>query len=134
MIVEEKNMKLKKIIIVTCCVIIASLGILLTGCSDSNSDKYADSPYVGVWMIDHFELEGKESPYPGLFAFTFNADGSASLEDVSETIEGEWEPTEDGVKFTDVEEDTYITYEDGNLKMEIEHEKGKVMMYFYKKE
>lgn len=41
-------MKLKKIIIVTCCVIIASLGILLTGCSDSNSDKYADSPYVGV--------------------------------------------------------------------------------------
>ena len=134
MIVEEKNMKLKKIIIVTCCVIIASLGILLTGCSDSNSGKYADSPYVGVWMIDHFELEGKEYPYPGLFAFTFNADGSASLEDVSETVEGTWEPTEDGVKFTDVEEDTYITYEDGNLKMEMEHEKGKAMMYFYKKE
>ena len=85
-------------------------------------------------MIDHFELEGKESPYPGLFAFTFNADGSASLEDVSETVEGTWEPTEDGVKFTDVEEDTYITYEDGNLKMELEHEKGKVMMYFYKKD
>lgn len=128
-------MKLKKIIIVACCVIMASLGILLTGCSDSNdsnSGKYADSPYVGTWMIDYFELEGKEYPYPGLLAFTFNADGSSSLEDVSETIEGKWEPTEDGVKFTVIEDDTYLTYEDGKLTMETEHEKRTVMMYFYK--
>ena len=117
------------------CVIITSLGIVLTGCGNSNDgsgEKYADSPYVGTWMIDYFELEGKEYPYPGLFAFTFNADGSSSLEDVSETIEGEWEPTEDGVKFTDIEDDIYLTYEDGKLTMEAEHEKRTVTMYFYK--
>ena len=101
-------MKLKKIIIVTCCVIIASLGILLTGCgksNDSNSDKYADSPYVGLWMIDYFELEGKEYPYPGLLDFTFNADGTSSLEDVSDTVEGKWEPTEEGLKFGDAQDE-----------------------------
>lgn len=49
-------MKLKRTIILACCVIIASMGIVLTGCSNSSSDKdaesssekYADSPYVGT--------------------------------------------------------------------------------------
>lgn len=127
-------MKLKKIIISACCVIIAVPGIILTGCSDSNGGQYADSPYVGVWMIDYFELEDKEYTYPGLLAFTFNADGSSSLEDVSEIVEGTWEPTEDGVKFTDSEDDTYLTYVDEKLTMETESENGKVTMYFYKNE
>ena len=52
-------MKLK-LTMVAYCVIITSLGILLTGCSDSNSGKSADSPYVGTWMVDHYEYEGKE--------------------------------------------------------------------------
>ena len=36
-------MKLKRTIVLTCCVIIASLGIALTGCSNSSSDKAAES-------------------------------------------------------------------------------------------
>ena len=130
-------MKLKKtIIMVAYCVIITSLGIALTGCvdrsGDSNSGKYADSPYVGTWMVDHYEYEGKDYPYPGLLEFTFNADGTSSLEDVSDTAEGKWEPTEEGLKFGDTQDEYNIIYEDGKLKMEMEHEKGTVMMYFYK--
>lgn len=130
-------MKLKKtIIMVVYCVIITSLGIALTGCvdrsGDSNSGKYADSPYVGTWMVDHYEYEGKEYPYPGLLEFTFNADGTSSLEDVSDTVEGKWEPTEEGLKFEDTQDEYNIIYEDGKLKMEMEHEKGTIMVYFYK--
>ena len=52
-------MKLQNtIIMVAYCVIITCLGIALTGCvdrsGDSNSGKYADSPYVGTWMVDHY--------------------------------------------------------------------------------
>lgn len=36
-------MKLKKPIILACCVIIAALGITLTGCSNSGSDKAAET-------------------------------------------------------------------------------------------
>ena len=125
-------MKLKKTLIVAYCVIIAALEIALTGCSDSNSGKYADSPYVGTWMVDHYEYEGKEYPYPGLLEFTFNADGTSSLEDVSDTVEGKWEPTEEGLKFGDTQDEYNIIYEDGKLKMEMEHEKGTIMVYFYK--
>ena len=125
-------MKLKKTLIVAYCVIIAALGIALTGCSDSNSGKYADSPYVGTWMVDHYEYAGKEYPYPGLLEFNFNADGTSSFEDVSDTVEGKWEPTEEGLKFGDAQDEYNIKYEDGKLKMEMEHEKGTFMVYFYK--
>lgn len=77
-------MKLKKTLIVAYCVIIAALGIALTGCgkiNDGSGEKYADSPYVGTWMVDHYEYEGKEYPYPGLLEFTFNADGTSSFMD-----------------------------------------------------
>ena len=125
-------MKLKKSTILVCCTIIASMGIALTGCSDSNSDKYADSPYVGVWMIDHFELEGKESPYPGLFAFTFNADGTGTYitDDMKEEIE--WEPTEDGAKFADDIGVDYFTYKDGNLLLNLETEEVSLTVHYEK--
>ena len=50
-------MKMKKSISLLCCVIIASMGIILTGCgnssnnkdSENSGEKYADSPYVGTW-------------------------------------------------------------------------------------
>lgn len=128
-------MKWKKTLIVACCVMIAALGIALTGCGKSNDgsgEKYADSPYVGTWMVGHYEYEGKEYPYPGLLEFTFHADGTSSLEDVSDTVEGKWEPTEEGLKFGDAQDEYNIIYEDEKLKMEMEHEKGTVMVYFYK--
>lgn len=54
-------MKSKKTIIMLICVLIASMGIVLTGCGNSSSgDKYADSPYVGTWEPSEAELDGVE--------------------------------------------------------------------------
>ena len=38
-----RNMKMKKTIIVLCCVIIAAMGIVLTGCGNGSGDKNAES-------------------------------------------------------------------------------------------
>ena len=52
-------MKMKKTIILICCIIIASMGIALTGCGSSDEgDKYADSPYVATWELEDAELDG----------------------------------------------------------------------------
>ena len=51
-------MKLKKIIIVTCCVIIASLGILLTGCGNNSTDKDTANNNVNV----ETKTETKDEP------------------------------------------------------------------------
>ena len=75
---------------------------------------------------------GSSYPYPGLLEFNFNADGTSTLEDVSDTVEGKWEPTEEGLKFGDAQDEYNIIYEDEKLKMGMEHEKGTIMVYFYK--
>ena len=82
-------MKMKKTIIVLCCVIIASIGIVLTGCgssgsdkdAESSSDKYADSPYVGTWEPSEAELDGVKVDDPdallGSISVMINEDGTA---------------------------------------------------------
>ena len=55
-------MKIKKTIMLLCCVIIASMGIVLTGCGsisdESNSKKIAYSLYEGIWELTEAELDG----------------------------------------------------------------------------
>ena len=55
-------MKIKKTIMLLCCVIIASMEIVLTGCGsisdESNSKKIAYSPYEGIWELTEAELDG----------------------------------------------------------------------------
>ena len=82
-------MKLRRTIIVACCVIIATMGIALTGCGGSD-DKYADSPYVGTWAAKTAEYSGVEvdvAEVIGAFEITLNADGSASMLEEGETLE-----------------------------------------------
>ena len=124
-------MKLRRTIIVACCVIIATMGIALTGfgCSD---DKYADSPYVGTWAAKTAEYSGVEvdvAEVIGAFEITLNADGSASMLEEGETLECDWEPTENGLKMTDSTQVDF-TYEDGKLVTEM----SGVTFYFEKKE
>ena len=123
-------MKLRRTIIVACCVIIASLGIALTGCG--GGDKYADSPYVGTWVAKTAEYSGVEvdvAEIIGAFEITLNADGSASMLEEGETLECDWEPTENGLKMTDSTQVDF-TYEDGKLVTEM----SGVTFYFEKKE
>lgn len=123
-------MKLRRTIIVACCVIIASLGIALTGCG--GGDKYADSPYVGTWVANVAEYAGVEMDVAeiiGAFEITLNADGSASMLEEGETLECDWEPTDSGVTMKDSTQ-VDLTYEDGKLVTEM----SGVTFYFEKKE
>ncbi len=123
-------MKLRRTIIVACCVIIATMGIALTGCGGSD-DKYADSPYVGTWAAKTAEYSGVEvdvNEVIGAFEITLNADGSASMLEEGETIDCGWEPTENGVKMSDSSV-VEFTYEDGKLVTEV----SGVTIYFEKK-
>ncbi len=123
-------MKLRRTIIVACCVIIASLGIALTGCG--GGDKYADSPYVGTWAAKTAEYSGVEvdvADIIGAFEITLNADGSASMLEEGETLECDWEPTDSGVTMKDSTQ-VDLTYEDGKLVTE----QSGVTFYFEKKE
>ena len=122
-------MKLRRTIIVACCVIIASLGIALTGCG--GGDKYADSPYVGTWVANVAEYAGVEvdvAEIIGAFEITLNADGSASMLEEGETLECDWEPTDSGVTMKDSTQ-VDLTYEDGKLVTEM----SGVTFYFEKK-
>ena len=123
-------MKLRRTIIVACCVIIATMGIALTGCGGSD-DKYADSPYVGTWAAKTAEYSGMEmdvNEIIGAFEITLNADGSASMLEEGDTIDCGWEPTDSGVTMKDSTQ-VDLTYEDGKLVTEM----SGVTFYFEKK-
>lgn len=125
-------MKLKRTIIVACCVIIATLGIALTGCGGGEAEeKYADSPYLGKWTANVAEYAGVEvdvNDIIGAFEITLNADGSATMLEEGETLDSEWEPTENGVKMMDSSSEVNFTYEDGKLVTE----QSGVTFYFEK--
>lgn len=168
---------MKKTIIVTCCIIIASLGIALTGCgkgnsdkkaeshtekyventtessteeyvessteesTESNVDKYSDSPYVGTWVATVAEYEGVEYDAEEVIQaskFIFHVDGTGIFigDDGGDglTLDIEWEPTEDGLKFTDYGGEGYFTYKDGKLLMDVELESGGSTTAYFEKQ
>lgn len=93
-------MKLKKTIILACCVIIAALGITLTGCSNSSSDKYAgNSTDVNVESSTDTNIESSvdtnvesntdtndENRYLGTWAATVMESDEGDVYDVEESI------------------------------------------------
>ena len=137
-------MKMKKTIILICCIIIASMGIALTGCGSSSSeedvessgDKYADSSYVGTWEATVSEYEGAEydaEEVIGATEFVFNADGTGKFIGDGLSADIEWEPTEDGLKFTDSDGEAYFTYKDGKLLLDVEMETGGFITVYFEK-
>ena len=103
-------MKLKKSIVLVCCVMIASLGITLTGCGNNSSDTVADSSSMIAESSTDVSAEGSadvraESPdvsaeSPDVSAETPDADAespdvSAESPDVSaeNPYVGTWEGT-----------------------------------------
>ena len=134
-------MKSKKTIIMLICVLIASMGIVLTGCGNSSSgDKYADSPYVGTWEPSEAELDGVKVDNPdallGSISVMINEDGTAIFMGNGVRIDDLWEPTEDGLKLWKEGEDgaEYFVYEDGKLVLELELEVGHATAYFEKED
>ena len=102
-------MTMKKSISLLCCVIIASMGIILTGCgnssnnkdSENSGEKYADSPYVGTWEAKVAEYEGVKYDAEeaiGGAALMIDEDGTAIYFGGGTRIDDKWDPTEDGLK------------------------------------
>ena len=134
-------MKMKKTIILICCIIIASMGIALTGCGSSDEgDKYADSPYVATWELEDAELDGVKvddaEALLGSIAIMINEDGTAIFMGNGVRIDDLWEPTEDGLKLWKEGEDVveYFTYKDGKLVLELDLEVGHAIAYFEKED
>ena len=132
-------MKSKKTIIMLICVLIASMGIVLTGCGNSSSgDKYADSPYVGTWEPSEAELDGVKVDDPdallGSISVMINEDGTAIFMGNGVRIDDLWEPTEDGLKFTDSDGEAYFTYKDGKLLLDVEMETGGFITVYFEKQ
>ena len=139
-------MKMKKSISLLCCVIIASMGIILTGCGNSsnnkdseNSDeKYADSPYVGTWEAKVAEYEGVKYDAEeaiGGASLMIEEDGTAIYFGGGTRIDDKWEPTEDGLKLwkEGVNEQTFFIYKDDMLIVDVETE-GELMTLYFERE
>lgn len=156
-------MKLKKSTILVCCVIIAALGITLTGCGNSSSDKDAgnssmnvesstdtntesstdindENRYLGTWKATVMESdEGEVYDYEeqlGVYEITLNADHTSTGKANDETFDGgTWELTEDGVKMMDPNGVAVdFVYKDGELIWDLEMGDVKVKTHFVKKQ
>ena len=156
-------MKLKKLIImVICCVIIASMGIALTGCGnssdkdagnntdtnierssdtnvESNTDKNDENRYLGTWAATVLESDEGDvydvEESIGAYEFTFNADNTLSGSINGDVYDGTWELTEDGVKTIEPNGvSVEFTYKDGELLWNIDMADVKVTVHFVKKQ
>ena len=139
-------MKMKKSISLLCCVIIASMGIILTGCgnssnnkdSENSGEKYADSPYVGTWEAKVAEYEGVKYDAEeaiGGAALMIDEDGTAIYFGGGTRIDDKWEPTEDGLKLwkEGENEQTFFIYKDDMLIVDVETE-GELMTLYFERE
>lgn len=132
-------MKMKKKIVLLCCIIIASMGIILTGCG-SSSEKYADSPYEGTWELSEAEYEGVKvddaEALLGSMSIMFNTDGTAIFMGNGVRIDDQWEATEDGLKLWKEGEEgvEFFVYKDNMLVLELEMEEEHVTAYFEKED
>lgn len=151
-------MKFKKTIILACCVIIAALGITLTGCqfedreyarssNDTNAESSSDidlndeNLYLGTWKatiteeadgsIYDYEKNGPATEITLYADHTFSTRVNEDKVDDNST----WEFTEGGVKlFRDGFEPGFCTYKDGELLWVMETENGKSTTHFVKKQ
>ena len=151
-------MKFKKTIILACCVIIAALGITLTGCefedreyarssNDANAEGSSDidlndeNLYLGTWKatiteeadgsIYDYEKNGPATEITLYADHTFSTRVNEDEVDDNST----WEFTEGGVKIMRNGFDPVIyTYKDGELLWAMETELGKSTTHFVKKQ
>ncbi|MGN0498400.1 MAG: hypothetical protein ACI4F6_05010 [Acutalibacteraceae bacterium] len=151
-------MKFKKTIIFACCVIIAALGITLTGCefedreyarssNDANAEGSSDidlndeNLYLGTWKatiteeadgsIYDYEKNGPATEITLYADHTFSTRVNEDEVDDNST----WEFTEGGVKIMRNGFDPVIyTYKDGELLWAMETELGKSTTHFVKKQ
>ncbi|MDO4486455.1 MAG: hypothetical protein Q4C46_07710 [Bacillota bacterium] len=150
-------MKFKKTIIVTCFVIIASLGLSLTGCSNSSNDKTtentsakytsntdaentidtdAENTYIGTWVATVVEREGIEydaAEAKASFVLTLDADGTGTFDPGNGGGDIKWELAEDRLKITDSVGDYYFTYKNGKVLWELPIDQEVATIYFEKK-
>lgn len=108
-------MKMKKIVAFLCCLVIGSLGLVLTGCG-GDGGKYADSPYLGTWKATTANYAGIEMNVAdilgGDFTMTLEASGECTIDIAGDEESGDWEPSDKGMKIVDSEESMEFTAED----------------------
>ena len=156
-------MKLKKLIImVVCCVIIASMGSALTGCGNSSNKDAGNSSgmsvesstetntesstetndenrYLETWAATVMESDEGDvydvEESIGAYEFTFNADNTFSGSINGDVSDGTWELTEDGVKIMEPNGvSAEFIYKDGELLWKIDMADVKVTCHFVKKQ
>ena len=136
-------MKIKKTIMLLCCVIIASMGIVLTGCGssdESSTDTNLDNQYLGTWEATVITVDEDEVLYDfkednEVCTFTFNDDNTFKLvlEDVE--YDGTWELIEDGLMITDTDnKQANIYYKEGELLWTLQQGDIEGTYHFVKKE
>lgn len=126
-------MKMKKTIILICCIIIASMGIALTGCGNSSDESSSnmnaessantnpENQYLGTWEGTVITSSDGEVLYDfsegdEVCVFTFNDDHTLKIQLADDLYDATWELTEDGIKITDTDGvQTNIYYKDGEL-------------------
>ncbi|MDO4482720.1 MAG: hypothetical protein Q4C14_08400 [Bacillota bacterium] len=125
-------MKMKKLLILLCCVMIASMGIVLTGCGSSSdesgsanaeggTDTNPEDQYLGTWEATVFTSSDGEVIYDfkadnEICTYTFNDDHTFEMLLDGEDYDGIWELTEDGMMLTDTDDvRTNMYYKDGEL-------------------
>lgn len=95
--------------------------------AESGSEKNDDSLYVGTWVATVVDYEGVEysaDEVIGPTKYIFNADGTGDFIGDGMSTEIQWEPAEDGVKWSDFGGDSYFTYQDGKLLLDVDMETG----------
>lgn len=100
------------------------LVLVACGGGDTTKGKYADSPHLGKWVAVEASAFGMtmtaEDIFEEGFWFDLKADGKCELFVDGDTATGTWEPSDDGVKFTEGSDSYEAKYEDGRMKFEYE--------------
>lgn len=137
-------MKMRKTIMLLCCVIIASMGIFLTGCGgsseDSSSETKPENQYIGAWEATVITTTEDEVMYDfkennEVCIFNFNDDYTFKLELAGVEYDGTWELIEGGLMITDTDnKQANIYYKDGELLWTLQEGDIEGTYHFVKKE
>lgn len=108
---------MKKLLSIIIATIVALTFVACGGNDNSSNDKYADSEYLGTWVLVGYQVDDRtiEIEEHGSTELTLNADGTfvdiseAAVEDEESgeeeyqqvTTKGTWEETENGFTTTD---------------------------------
>ena len=127
--------KIIKTIIVAICVLFICLGAKYFMQNAIIPDQKTDSPYTGNWISTSFEQEGnKYDCTENKLELTLMEGGIATVLADGKTYKREWEPTEDGLRIWNEQEEILFVYKDGILQGDFQEGDGYLTFFFEKQD